>query len=198
MEAPADRPDAAPKSADADIGALVIAARGGCPDAVDRLLAWAEAPLYRFARQLCGDVQTALDVVQETLIELLRQLPSLRRPASVKHWLFRVAARKVERRRDRRRREVPLAVADWFETQDTPALRGMLEAERAERVRNAVRLLPPPMRAALVLTVVEGFSVAEAARICHTRAGTIKSRLFHARRLLRKWLADYGPKDSST
>lgn len=190
MKPPPDRPTTARKSADADIGALVTAVRGGNREDIERLLAWAEVPLYRFLRHLCSDRDAALDITQDTLIELLRQLHRLRKPAAVKSWLFRVAARKTERWRRKRQREVPLTAAEWFETRDTPALRDMLEAEQAKRVQAAMRSLPRPMRMAMVLTVVEGFTVQEAARICQTKAGTIKSRMFHARQLLRDWLAD--------
>ena len=138
------------------------------------------------------------DAPTETLLELLGRLDQVRRPEALKSWLFRVAARKAARLRRQAKDHPPLTEAPWAEATDTPGLRRMLEAERAQRVRQAVCSLPPGMRAAMVLTVVEDFTVQQAARICEVPVGTIKSRLFHGRQLLRNWLVDYGPKGDAT
>lgn len=60
--------------------------------------------------------------------------------------------------------------------------------EQAAELRRAMAALPPEQRAAIALFYVEGFSVGEIAEAVRIPEGTVKTRLFHARRALRRQL----------
>jgi RNA polymerase sigma-70 factor (ECF subfamily) len=70
------------------------------------------------------------------------------------------------------------------------------ERERVERqeelaaLRKAVEALPPDIRSALVVTVIDGYSYSEAAELLEVPVGTIASRVYRARTLLRAAMGD--------
>jgi RNA polymerase sigma-70 factor (ECF subfamily) len=75
-------------------------------------------------------------------------------------------------------------------TRDEPLTR-LLNAELSEIVRRAVQELPPLQREALLLFEYEELSLAEVAEVVGADAGTVKARLFRARRSLRRTLAPH-------
>ena len=79
------------------------------------------------------------------------------------------------------------------------APRELAEADlEAEELRRAVAQLPEDMRIALDLTLGEGLTCQEAAAVLHVATGTVKSRLFRGRALLREALASAAQPASAT
>ena len=70
---------------------LVKAAQEGDVRALDRLLACHQPRLYRYGMQLCGDEQSAQEVLQNTLVAAFRHLPEFRGTASLSTWLYQIA-----------------------------------------------------------------------------------------------------------
>jgi RNA polymerase sigma-70 factor (ECF subfamily) len=68
-------------------------------------------------------------------------------------------------------------------------LQQALASERQGRLREALARLPDILRTALLLTRVEGLSLEEVAKVEHCAVGTVKSRVFRARELLRAALS---------
>lgn len=143
------------------------------PDALARQYAPA---VYRLAYIRTGCRADAEDVMQEVFLRLVRTKPAFSDHAHAKAWLLRVAANCASDvfRLPWRRREEPLeeetAVSDGPE---------------AGSVTEAVLALPARYRVPIHLHYYEGYSVAEIAGIIGRSEGTVKSRLFRARSLLR-------------
>jgi RNA polymerase sigma factor (sigma-70 family) len=141
--------------------ALVTAAQTGDPHAVDRLLSACLPLVYNIVGRALGDRADVDDVVQETMLRVLRDLPSLRAPESLRAWLATIAVRQVGthlRRRAAVARTTGLddatGTADGTDFEDLAILRLGLAGQRRQAVR-AGRWLDPDNRALLSLWWLE-------------------------------------------
>jgi RNA polymerase sigma-70 factor (ECF subfamily) len=168
----------------------VSQARAGEAAAWDALFRRYQLPLYVYIFELVRDEQTSLDIVQETFINAVRHLGSLRDDAKFGSWLFGIAHQKCIQRWRKQAREEMLRdeFADapaQFETGPDDLL--MREEQEAEFM-NLLNQLPPPQRSVLLLHFVEEFSLDEIAGITGVSLGTVKSRLHYAKKSLwRLW-----------
>ena len=130
--------------------------------------------LYRLAYARTGSRADAEDVMQEVFVRLLRARPEVRDEEHAKAWLLRVGARCAADvlRAPWRRREGPL-------DDGLPAPEPVLA-------------LPAQYRMAVHLYYYEELSVAEIAAVLGKSEGAVKSRLFRARALLRRYLKEDG------
>lgn len=143
------------------------------PDALARQYA---AAVYRLAYVRTGSQADADDVMQEVFLRLIRTRPVFSDQAHAKAWLLRVTANCVSDlfRLPWRKREEPLEEKT-----------AVSEAPEPGGVTEAVLSLPVRYRIPIHLYYYEGYSVAEIAGITGKSEGTVKSRLFRARSLLR-------------
>ena len=168
----------------------VLQARAGDGAAWDALFRRYQLPLYVYIFELVRDEQTSLDIVQETFINAVRHLGSLREDGKFGSWLFGIAHQKcIQRWRKQAREEMVRdefvgAPAQFEIAPDDSLIREEQEAE----FMNLVQQLPPPQRSALLLHFVEDFSLEEIAGITGVSIGTVKSRLHYAKKSLRKLL----------
>ncbi len=166
----------------------VSQARSGEPAAWDALFHRYQLPLYVYVFELVNNEQTSLDIVQETFIAAVRHVGSLRDDNKFGSWLFGIAHQKcIQRWRKQNREEILCGeiaeLPDEFENSpDTLLIRNEQEAE----FMNLLDRLPLSQRAVLLLHFIENFSLEEIARITNTPLGTVKSRMHHAKRALRK------------
>lgn len=137
--------------------------------------------VYRLAFARTGRRADAEGVMQEVFLRLVKAKPVFDSEAHAKAWLLRVAANCANDlfRMSRRKREEPL-------TEDLPAPEGPEEGS----VTAAVLSLPTRYRIPIHLYYYEGFSVAEIAKLLKKSEGTVKSRLFRARNMLREQLKE--------
>ena len=130
----------------------------------------------------------AADVAQDSFLRAFHTLPRFRGEAPFEAWLLRIT-RNTALNALARRRPVPAepGVAPGEErrapSERTPAER-LESAERRERLGQKLALLDPPHRTVLVLRDVEGLAYEEIAELTDTPLGTVKGRLFRARREL--------------
>jgi len=165
------------------------------PTLRDAMLA-AVPRLRGFAVSLCGNVDRADDLVQETLVRALSNIDSFRPGTNLTAWLFTILRNHFRSEYRKRRREV-----EDVDGRHTDGLRSqpeqMSHVELGE-LRVALTKLPPDQREAVVLVGASGFSYEEAAEICECAVGTIKSRVNRARTRLAELMAiddatDFGP-----
>ena len=152
--------------------------------------------LRAFAISLCGNVDRADDLVQETMLRALANIGSFQPGTNMSAWLFTILRNLFRSEYRKRRREVEDADGSYAETlKSQPEQNSRVEFEE---FRTALSKLPPDQREALILVGASGFSYEEAAEICQCAVGTIKSRVNRARSRLAELLAiesadDFGP-----
>jgi RNA polymerase sigma-70 factor (ECF subfamily) len=152
--------------------------------------------LRAFAISLCGNVDRADDLVQETLLRALANINSFQPGTNMSAWLFTILRNHFRSEYRKRRREVEDGDGSYAETlKSHPEQYGRVEFEE---FRTALAKLPPDQREALVLVGASGFSYEEAATICECAVGTIKSRVNRARTRLSELMQidnvdDFGP-----
>ncbi len=178
--------------------ALLDAARGGDRKAMDALLEKYQAPIYRFGMKMCGDPEDAKDVLQETLLAVVRNMRDFRGGSAVSTWLYTIARSFCIKKRRRSKfapdREESLDSQSDREVQTIPdASRAPDEAmhgKQVERVlEQAIAELDPIYREVLVLRDVEGLSAPEVAEVLGISVEAVKSRLHRARIAVRSRVA---------
>jgi RNA polymerase sigma-70 factor, ECF subfamily len=155
----------------------VVAARTGDADAILRLLARHRPPLVRLLTGVAGDLATAEDLAQEAFLLAFRHLGQLRDPARFYPWVRRLALRHALHRL-RRRREVASEAALEPDTPADPIRR----AETRLAVHAVLQRLPVELRVTLILREMEQLDYQEIADALKIPLGTVRSRLFAARK----------------
>ena len=152
--------------------------------------------LRAFAISLCGNIDRADDLVQETLLRALSHIDSFEPGTNMPAWLFTILRNLFRSEYRKRRREVEDADGRYAESlKSHPEQTGRVEFSE---FRAALAKLPSDQREALILVGASGFSYEDAANICGCAVGTIKSRVNRARTRLADLLAidsvdDFGP-----
>lgn len=139
---------------------------------------------FRVAYGVLRHREDAEDVAQEALARAYRKLDTLREPERFRSWLVRICWRlALDRRRATKRRERrEQAIA---RPSPEPTAESMAAAnEFRDRLWQAIDALPEKLRVVLVLAGIEGYDVGEVAALLEVPPGTVKSRLFLARRSL--------------
>lgn len=170
---------------------LVNSARQHVPEAWDTLLKRHQLPLYTYVAELLRDETAALDVVQETFAAAVRHVASLRDDRKFTSWLFGIAHQKCVQHWRRARRDETFfntdnTSADLPDPEETDPRTLLLQREQSDEFLVLVERLPAAQRSALLLHVLEDFSLEEIAAIASVPVGTVKSRLHHAKRALRQ------------
>jgi RNA polymerase sigma-70 factor (ECF subfamily) len=144
-----------------------------------------QGPLVSLAYRYFRDRGRAEEMAQEAFLRAYRKLDRWRRDAPFSSWIFTVAANLY--RSELRRIPLPtVPLDDVLEPRDPRPQDGGLALEDRDRaVRNAVAALPPKYRDAVLLFYFHEMDVAAAARNLGLSEGTLKSRLFRGREMLR-------------
>lgn len=177
-----------------DLTEWLALAQGGDPAAFEALYLTLEPDVARFVRRLMRDDPASADIVQETFLTLYIHLADIDPPAKLRPYVFRVARNAcydVMRQWGRR----PGMSIDDDGAEDRIAFDLRDDAGAPEEVthwlllglevRQVIDRLPELQRQTLILFCEEEMSHAEIAEIMGVSVGTVKSRLFHAKKTLR-------------
>lgn len=168
--------------AKADDLVLVATARDGDLVAFETLVRRHTGTVYAHALRFFGDPAAAEDIVQEVFIKVYRSLDTFDERSRFSTWLYRVTRNAcLDQVRAGARRPVPIDPLDVVisapgDLSDSVALSASLE--------QALRALPPEDRDAFSAIGLFGLSYPEAAEALGVPVGTVKSRVFRARRSL--------------
>jgi RNA polymerase sigma-70 factor (ECF subfamily) len=189
-------------SARAQYAQLVRGAAAGDADAMERLLMRAQEVAYRFSLLVCGHPEDAEDVMQDALMKTYRYVNRIQEPEAFRTWLYRTVRNACLMKRRRRVDEpahhvsieqggvsddgepLPVEVADRGRSADQQ----LMDAWIGERLRRALKALPPAFRAIVVLREIEGLSTREVAAILQLSEANVKTRLHRARVMMRQEL----------
>ena len=159
--------------------------------------------LYAAAMRLAKNPADAADLVQETYMKAFAAFEQYEQGTNLKAWLYRILTNtyiNLYRKRSREGFQSALDDLEEWQLGDAQSLTQTAsrsaEAEALDRmpdsvVKDALAELGEEFRMAVFFADVEGFSYQEIAGIMGTPVGTVMSRLYRGRRLLREKLADY-------
>lgn len=140
--------------------------------------------LWSVAVRTLGNPDEAADAVQDALLSAFRHAASFRGDAAVGSWLHRIVVNAcIDRQRAAAARPAIQLPEHASETLAEPA-DAIADRDNALTLEPALAALPPDQRIAVVLVDIEGYSIAEVARICSVAQGTVKSRCARGRRRL--------------
>ena len=172
-------------------GYLIALIQSGSRDAFDRLVRRWTPRLLRYATRVQGRPELSRDIVQETWIAAIRGLKKLDDPSRFPAWIYSIAHRKCIddiRVKQRHRRllesvgqEAAIASAG---NHDRP------HPDDLSDLTMAITRLNQEQREVVHLFYGEDLSIDEIAAVLTVPAGTVKSRLFHARESLKNYLGE--------
>ena len=174
---------------------LVSLSQAGSIEALDGLARRWTPRLLRYVGRVLGESDAATaarDVVQDTWVGAIRGLAGLRDPAQFPAWIYSIATRKCADAictKSRRRRLDAQAAMDGNAGRSVTSL----TSEQQIDLATAIRGLPPIHRAVVHLFYAEDLDVGEIASVLGVPAGTVKSRLHHAREALKRHLGATAP-----
>lgn len=175
-------------------GDLVARLREGERAAVEQAYVAHHAAIRGFARRLVGDTASAEDIVHETFVALPRAIRRFRGEGSLRAFLIGVAAnhsrRHVRSAMRRRRATERLAAHEELRPHTVDATGELITRQLAGRLWAALDELPIDQRIAFVLCEAEQRTSVEVAEIVGAPEGTVRTRLFHAKRKLREMLEE--------
>ncbi|MBL4854056.1 MAG: RNA polymerase sigma factor [Robiginitomaculum sp.] len=170
---------------------LVVSAQAGDRAAFTRLAENWQKRLLAHAYRLTGDAELARDVVQDGWADIVRGLPGLKEPSVFPAWAYRIITRRAADAigRAQRKRRTEAAYALEPETQNTTTMnmevRGMEASADTSPLHRAITELPAKQRVVIALYYLEELSITEISVALSVPAGTVKTRLMHARKKLR-------------
>lgn len=168
----------------ADDELLVMRCREGDAQALDALLGRWQERLWRHAWRQTRDEAAAWDILQETCLAIARGIVKLEACAAFGSWAYRIAGHKARdwMRQHARRRQRELDFTErWLLDQTPPGAASSVGG----RVREVLARLVAEDRALLLLHYENDLDLEEIAGLLEIPAGTVKSRLHHARQRLR-------------
>jgi RNA polymerase sigma-70 factor (ECF subfamily) len=175
-------------SDDVRVSMLVLRCQAGDAEAFEEIVATYSLRLHYFLLKLLGGCDAAEDVVQDVWLDVYRGLPRLRHPNSFRGWLYRIARDRAARVLRRKR---PLAASlNGEELASSDADSEPFTAEDAQGIHAALDRLSTEHREVLLLRFIEDLSYEEIAQITDSPVGTVKSRIHHAKRLLRRQIEE--------
>ncbi|HEY7245350.1 MAG TPA: sigma-70 family RNA polymerase sigma factor [Xanthobacteraceae bacterium] len=164
---------------------LIARIAGGEQAAMRHLFARHQTSVYRWLLRIVRDEALAEDLLSEVFIDVWRQAGAFEGRSSVSTWLLAIARYKaISARRRRRDAQLDDELAESIRDPSGDAETMLQDKDRDERLTAALRTLSDEHREIIDLVYYHGKSVKEAAAITGLPAGTVKTRMFYARRKL--------------
>lgn len=172
-----------------DESRVVAEALKGSQRAYTSLLNSHRGAVYNLMRRMVGDEEEALDLSQEAFIRAFRSLESFNPSFSFRSWIMTIASRiAIDFLRKKRPQTLSLdetgEIRSEFATPDAE----LESKETRQSIERAVSSLPPEYRIAILLRHKEGLSYDEIAAVLDLPLGTVKTRVYRGREILRKSL----------
>ena len=179
-----------------DESELVNSLQSGSESAFDWLVTYYHASVYNLIYGIISDPADAADITQEVFIQAFRGIRGFRGGSSLKTWLYRISVRQALNHRRwfwRHHRHQVSIDTEESETSHTLELQDM-EATPFEQcathemqatVRRGLAAIPTLFRSAVILRDLEGLAYEEVAEVLEVSVGTVKSRIFRGRRMLK-------------
>lgn len=172
--------------------ALVRRLKAGDKTSFDLLYEKYKNMALRTAYLITGNLSDSEDVVQDTFVKVWLHCRELKKEGGFQAWMMQILVRTAYKSCKKKSRELPdeeiLQKAD--KGRGNSFVEDVIEREEAERIAGAVRSLPIKQRTVVALYYYQECSVSEIATMLGVMEGTVKSRLYTARKQLRGRLCD--------
>lgn len=145
--------------------------------------------VYRVAAMSCGDRSEAEDIVQEVFVRYLKRKPEFESDEHAKAWFIRVAVNCTKSLQTSSWKRKVVSVEEYFDSEEEPSV--TFGSEESE-LFDVIRSLPQKYSIVIYLRYYEDYAVNDIAKILHTTAGNISSRLSRAKKLLKEQLSKEG------
>jgi len=178
---------------------LISEFKAGSTDAMEKIVGRYEDRIFTFGLKMCGHLQDAEDIAQDTFLNAFRYLKDFREETKLKNWLFKIAARACIRKRRKKKCEPDYEISldsfihedgsdgnyeipDWSEDPSDNVMR----TELKKIIDAAIQTLPHKYRLVFNLREIEGFNTKETAEILEISTQSVKTRLHRARLFMRE------------
>ncbi|CAN5273247.1 sigma-70 family RNA polymerase sigma factor [soil metagenome] len=177
-------------TAGGDDAVLLERVAGGDHDAFSTLMRRHQDRVFSVCLRVMGNRSAAFDATQETFLTVFRKAHQYRATAAVGTWIYRIAVNACYDllRKERRRPSEPMP--DYLDPADPNAADSFTSVELAPSIAQALEKLSPEFRAVVVLSDIEGYALPDLAELLQLPLGTVKSRLFRARKQLASQLGN--------
>ena len=163
---------------------LVLRYRRGDDEAFRELVTIWEKPLFYYIRRLVKTEEDAWDVLQETWIRIIRGIGKLKNPESLPSWLYRIARNTAFNYTRENHKLETLSDEDMNLVGMEQETDQGFSSTDANAIHRGLQQLPLAQREVLTLFFLEEFSLKEISAITGVSTGTVKSRLYYAKKAL--------------
>jgi len=176
---------------DPNVVNLVQAAKQGDRTALIKLIEQYQNQLYRSLLPITNNSEEALDVTQETFVQVFRKLNSFQQDAHFFTWIYRIGFN-IARTRQRRQRPESIDTSQvMIPSSDQSAEQRFESREFREALKMAIAKLPEDHQKVILLREIEEYDYQQIASVLDISLGTVRSRLHRARAQLRELLSDW-------
>lgn len=169
---------------------LLARAASGDHDAFTEVMRVHEDRIFSVCLRIMGSRDRALDAVQDTFLTVFRKAGQFKGKSAVGTWIYRIAVNTCYDHLRKAKRRPADPIPDYYDPADESAEDAVDSAGIRPDIENALQSIPKEFRAAVVLADMEGMSLPEVAEVLGVPVGTVKSRVFRARRLLAQLLGN--------
>lgn len=171
---------------------LVKKIQSGDMNALGQIFEIYKNSALKYSYIITGNKFTSEDIVQETFIKFYLNAKALKNPEQFKPWFFKILTRTAWKRVGKEKKNLP--VENIFEKAAyesiDESIHKYIRNQEEEALRVEIEHLDLKMKTVIVLYYFNGFTVKEIAKIMGTFEGTVKSRLYKARKKLKENLVN--------
>ena len=168
---------------------LIEKAKAGDTASFEALVKKYQDKIYGLANYVClGLKSEADDVYQETFINAFKNIAKFKGKSGFGTWLYRIAANNCWMKYRKKKAEKLVSLEDLAELKDLTHSDEIAKKDLSESVSKALSKLSVDYRLAVTLADIQGLTMEEAARVLKITVPAFKTRLFRARRMLKKEL----------
>ena len=178
--------------ADLDI-ALIDRYLSGDIDAFNELMDAHEDRAFAICLRILRNREAALDATQDTFLTVFRKADRYKATAAFSTWLYRVTVNTCYDHLRKQKRKRADRLPETHDIADPTSQDEFEAVDVRPQIETALDALSPEFRAAVVLVDLEGMSIEQASDTLEVPTGTIKSRLFRARKQLSQSLGNLRP-----
>lgn len=161
--------------------------------AFDELMSAHEDRVFAICLRVMRDRDAALDATQDVFLTVFRKADRYKEQAAFSTWLYRVAVNTCYDHLRRQKRKRTESIPDHLDPSDPRSGDAFRAVELRPSIESALGRLTPEFRTAVVLVDLNGMSLEGAANTLDVPIGTVKSRLFRARKMLAEDLGNFAP-----